>query len=265
MNIQTIKGYNSTSVRSIHDGSSLWTHIQSSRHAHILSTGKMHNAKAVVVGASRGIGLEIARKLHAQYPGKAEVVATMRKPDASLLPPEDILIINAAVGRPDEMLDTDAEKLRWYLESNVVAFMKRSVRCFQPLRKGTEKKIVFLSSSSASLRLQIGSKVGLQGPYVEFKVVELSIRVLIRCYCLQSVSKAAANMLAIQFYNELSDERFTVALVHPGWVATDMGQHRRRRRHAGGNECQGIIEQIKISSFEKSPWFVKYNGEDMPW
>lgn len=45
-------------------------------------------AKVVVVGASRGIGLEIARQLHAQHPGKNEVVGTMRKTDASLLPSE---------------------------------------------------------------------------------------------------------------------------------------------------------------------------------
>lgn len=45
-------------------------------------------SKVVVVGASRGIGLELAKQFHALYPDKDGVVATMRKPDATLLPSE---------------------------------------------------------------------------------------------------------------------------------------------------------------------------------
>ena len=43
-------------------------------------------AKAVIIGASRGVGLELARQFAKEYNGQDQVVATMRTPDASLLP-----------------------------------------------------------------------------------------------------------------------------------------------------------------------------------
>lgn len=48
-------------------------------------------AKVIVIGASRGIGLELAKQLHAKYPDPNAVIATMRKPDPSLLP-KDVLM-----------------------------------------------------------------------------------------------------------------------------------------------------------------------------
>lgn len=48
-------------------------------------------ANVVVVGASRGIGLELAKQFHAKYPAKGELVVTMRKPNPDLLP-SDIVV-----------------------------------------------------------------------------------------------------------------------------------------------------------------------------
>lgn len=42
----------------------------------------------IVVGGSRGIGLDLARRLIDAHPKHGEVVATMRKPNPDLLPKE---------------------------------------------------------------------------------------------------------------------------------------------------------------------------------
>lgn len=84
------------------------------------------------------------------------------------------MVINAAVGGADELYDTDADKLRWYLEANVVG-VNEILRALLPaLRKGREKKIIFLSSTSASMKGQIGNKIGLHGPYVSGNSVIMS-------------------------------------------------------------------------------------------
>lgn len=114
---------------------------------------------------------------------------------------QDLLIVNAAMGHDDKLLETSPEYLTEYLSSNVVG-MHRSVLAFLPaLRKGNEKRIVLLSSTSGSCTLQSKNPPGFNGPY--------------------SVTKAAVNMLTIQYKNELHEEGFTLIPIHPGWVATD--------------------------------------------
>lgn len=42
--------------------------------------------KIIIVGGSRGIGLELATQFHSLHPQQGAVVATMRKSDPSLVP-----------------------------------------------------------------------------------------------------------------------------------------------------------------------------------
>ncbi|CDS02115.1 hypothetical protein [Sporisorium scitamineum] len=114
------------------------------------------------------------------------------------------------------------------------------------LAGSSPKRLVYISSTSASMERQIGAKAGLQGPY--------------------SVSKAAGNMLMIQYYNALHANTVAVGLIHPGWVATDM----RNTAGDGGmpveKSVKGIIEVVESKlSFENSPLFVKWEGAPLPW
>jgi len=72
-------------------------------------------------------------------------------------------------------------------------------------------------------------------------------------------------MLAIQYHNELKDEGFTVVALHPGWVATDMGN----KAGSGGmdvnvsaEKCLGVIEGLEQKD---SAGFFNYEGKTLPW
>ncbi|CAO1638009.1 unnamed protein product [Sympodiomycopsis kandeliae] len=235
-----------------------------------VAVARMH-PKIIIVGGSRGIGLELATQFHALHPQQGAVVATMRRPDPSLLPAEvavaplditnkdsiqtfadsvdtvDTLIINAAVGKADPLLDADDELLRWYLESNVVG-VHAVVRALIPALLGSAgpKRLVYISSSDASMTRQIGGKVGLHGPY--------------------SITKAAGNMMFIQYYNSLQAQEVMVALIHPGWVATDMGKTAGDGGMPAAKSVAGIVNVVQNKlTFANSPLFVDWQGQAMPW
>ncbi|KAJ9612504.1 hypothetical protein H2200_004101 [Cladophialophora chaetospira] len=184
----------------------------------------MTSNTTIVVGASRGIGLELVRYL-ASNP-ENHVIATMRKPfnfeqaninvleldqtnqrsvnaAARKVAEADTLIVNGAIGEDELLTQISSDRLLRYLDINV-AGPHRVINAFLPaLRARKTRKNIYISSTAASLTGQVGEKWGLQGPY--------------------ATSKAAGNMLTVQFHNELEEEGFTVVAIHPGWVATDMG------------------------------------------
>lgn len=158
-----------------------------------------HSASYLVIGASRGIGNDLAKQLFEQTKSDNDetktVVGTMRKIDENVLPKGvqieelditkqssvdscsakfgsiDTLIVNAAMGSPDTMLGSDANLLSQYLETNVIG-VHRSVLGFLPaLRKGKKKQIILLSSTSGSCDLQRNQPSGFQGPYVSVPVM----------------------------------------------------------------------------------------------
>ncbi|KAK0436432.1 hypothetical protein EV421DRAFT_1124523 [Armillaria borealis] len=223
--------------------------------------------KVLVVGASRGLGLAIVREL--QNRPSTTVIATVR----SFIPLEgvdtltdvdissddsiataaqhplvqdlDVIIINAAMGAPGRLLSTSTDTLAEYLSTNVVG-PHRVVSAFLPaLRRGKDKKIVFISSLAGSLHTQIGNSFGLMGPY--------------------TVTKAGCNMLAVQYHNELEKEGFIVVPVHPGWVATDMG----KQLGDGGIEprvsAQGVVRVVEGLKREDSAKFFQFDGTPLPW
>lgn len=175
--------------------------------------------KVLVVGASRGLGLALAKELQTRT--STTVVATVRSTtplesidtltdvdiasDTSitkaaqhpLVQKFDIIIINAAIGGLDALLASSPSVLESYLATNVIG-PHRVVSAFLPaLRRGREKKIIFISSSAGS-----------------FKIAESPTR-MVRSG-VYSVSKAALNMLAVQYADELKEEGFVVVPVHPG-------------------------------------------------
>lgn len=173
-------------------------------------------ASYVVIGASRGIGKDLAKQLVEKNEGSEKVVGTMRKVDPTVLPKEiqleslditkqesvdkcatkfhsiETLIVNAAIGSPDSMLGSDANLLSTYLETNVVG-IHRCVLAFLPaLRKGKKKQIVLLSSTSGSCDLQFNSPSGFQGPYVSIPSTYLCVYI---CVVLRSISDYIINFI----------------------------------------------------------------------
>ncbi|KAJ6470230.1 hypothetical protein C8R47DRAFT_988789 [Mycena vitilis] len=223
----------------------------------------------LVVGASRGLGLALVQELATAPNTKA--IATVRTPNAALgaipnvkiltlditdeesiakaaaaLPELDTLIINGAMGNRDPVTATSTPDLATYLNVNVLG-PHRVIRALLPaLRARKTRRIITISSSSGSLALQAtpGSG-GLAG-----------------CY---GLSKAALNMMTVQFHKELKQEGFTVVPIHPGWVATDMGNQHGDGGMPPATSAKGILTVIDGLSPEKSATFYQFDGKQMQW
>lgn len=164
---------------------------------------------------------------------------------SSKIPELDILILNAAIGEDDHLLGLPTERFAEYLDTNVLG-PNRVVKAFLPaLLARKARQIVYISSSAGSLKGQIGERWGLQGPY--------------------SVTKAAGNMMVIQWQNELADRDFTIVTVHPGWVDTEMG----RLGGSGGmrieDSASKLGELVDGLSLEDASKFFNYDKTIMAW
>nr|GAT52301.1 predicted protein [Mycena chlorophos] len=228
----------------------------------------------LVVGGSRGLGLGFVKQL-AQTPA-TRAIGTLRKPapnlekelphakfllmdmtdDASVVaaaaqvPELDVLVINGAFGARDPVTSTSTATLQTYLETNVLG-PHRVINAFLPaLRARKTRKIVVIASSSASLAFQAEpTSGGLAGSY--------------------GVSKAALNMLVVQIAKELNrppaNEAFTVVPIHPGWVATDMGNQHGPGGQDPQEAAKKILELVDKLESKDSATFYKFDGTTMPW
>ncbi|KIW96831.1 uncharacterized protein Z519_02222 [Cladophialophora bantiana CBS 173.52] len=226
----------------------------------------MSSNTTVVIGASRGIGLELVKSL-AQNP-EHHVVATMRKPfafgsanvdvleldqtnqksvdaAAAKVKEADTLIVNGAIGEDELLTKISSDRLLQYLDTSV-AGPHRVINAFlSALRARKTRKIIYISSTAASLTGQVGEKWGLRGPY--------------------ATSKAAGNMLAVQFHNELHEDGFTVVAIHPGWVDTDMGRTAGPGAMPTTESVQKIMQIVDRLTTVDGAKFFNIDGTILPW
>ncbi len=150
----------------------------------------------------------------------------------------DILINNAGIAK-----EPNEQKLGDISEADILEVFNVNtigpLRCVQaalPLLRGSRSsKVVFISSSAASISGQGGGR-GVP-------------------YC---VSKGALNMLAKLLYFHLKDEGIASAAIHPGWVQTDMG----------GAEASLTVDESVASMLRvideldfDTPNYIDYRGE----
>jgi NAD(P)-dependent dehydrogenase (short-subunit alcohol dehydrogenase family) len=72
-------------------------------------------------------------------------------------------------------------------------------------------------------------------------------------------------MLAVQLHNELSEEGFTVVPIHPGWVATDMGNISGSGGMPVAKSASGILKVIGSLKPSDSATFYNWDGSVLPW
>lgn len=224
----------------------------------MMATGQ----KALVVGASRGIGLGLANQLATQG---WEVTATTRSaaPVAtsgirwltvdinnatqrealhnSLIEVQfDLIFINAGIFGPDhqDIQQSDDEALAALFMTNAISPI-RCATALLPLLAADKGVLALMSSQLASLN---------ENPSAT--------------YPLYSASKGALNMLARGLSGQLSATQ-TLLCVHPGWVQTDMGGSNATL--TVDQSVNGIVEQIGAWQGKGGHHYVDYSGQPLRW
>ena len=220
----------------------------------------------VVTACNRGLGLEFARQLSARG---ARVIATCREPAAApelgglgvdvheldvndvaaverfaaalAGEPIDVLINNAGVGvrsRPLESVDFD--EMMHFFAVNSVAPLRLVQALLPQLRAGKGRKVVNLTSRMGSIE---DNSSGAAYAY--------------------RASKAALNMETRSLAIDLRAAVFVCVVLHPGWVATDMGGANAPEQVA--DSIKGMLEVIDGLEAGDSGEFFDFTGARVPW
>ncbi|RDW68721.1 uncharacterized protein DSM5745_08481 [Aspergillus mulundensis] len=249
----------------------------------------------LITGASRGLGLAIATELAALPESEASIIfATTRQHNPGSLKdlavstsgrvvpvqldPNDPESLSAAVKLVEDRLQgkgldvlvnnagtqpvTDgkvemADDLTETFHVNVT-LTHYVTRAFLPLlRKGEHKMISNISSTVGSIA---------QAPKYQMSPTHA-----------YKVSKAAMNMLTIQYALQYADEGFSVFAISPGWLKTELGgsyadlpvevgaKEVVRYIRSGGRDLNGRFLNIHVPGWENAPGPNQYDGKDVPW
>lgn len=228
------------------------------------------NETALIIGASRGLGLGLARELAAR--GR-RVIATARKPDQAtslqslaaqsqgrvsvetidivraedlaalagrLSSPLDLLFVNAGIAGPAGRTVADAtrEEVADVLWTNAIAPLRVASRLLPQVVDGGT--VAFMSSVLGSVGENTSGG-----------------------YDLYRVSKGALNMLARSFEVAIPRERrIAVLSLHPGWVRTDMGG---AQAPLGVEESVRGLANVLESARGPSHRYLDYTGRELSW
>lgn len=218
-------------------------------------------ATVVITGANRGIGLELARRYAARgdtvigicrNAGRelsalgvtvVDGIDVSESGDMAALADAlgdrtiDILINNAGILKPDNLDSADSD----------VMLAQYRVNAIGPL----------IVTRALRKNLRRGSRVGI----VSSRVGSIADNGSGHNYGYRA-SKAAANMIGTNLRHDLKPDGIAVALLHPGFVATDM---------TGGNGIKpadaaaGLIARMDELTPETTGGFWHANGERLPW
>jgi NAD(P)-dependent dehydrogenase (short-subunit alcohol dehydrogenase family) len=160
---------------------------------------------------------------------------------ASLDTPLDILINNAGIIGPDRQsaLEMDFDGLRQTLEVNTLAPLRVSQAFLPHLKRSAKPRILTISSNMGSLSYA--------------KSDHLAYR----------ISKAAVNKAMQGLATDLKRQGVAVAVLHPGWVRTDMGGAGADISPAAS--AKGILDVAEGLTIEGSGRFLSYDGREMAW
>jgi NAD(P)-dependent dehydrogenase (short-subunit alcohol dehydrogenase family) len=226
----------------------------------------------LITGTNRGLGLEFVR----QYlDAGCKVIATVRDPahpgglsdlagahherlsiltlsaddkasrqalaDALQKTPIHLLINNAGVsGGWGELGQLDADRWESVFNINCIAPVKLTELLLPNLRAAGESTVVMLSSKMGSMGDNTSG-----GSHV------------------YRSSKAALNATARSLAIDLAPMKIKVAILHPGWVRTDMGGPNGLIDAA--TSVSGMRKVIDGLTRKQAGTFIAYDGATLPW
>jgi len=229
-------------------------------------------ATILVTGANRGLGIEFVE----QYLNEGnDVIATYRNENSSMDliemgnersnlkllqldvssnkslnsfaenlgdSPIDIFINNAGVYGPRNSSFGNVDEENWIpaIKINAIAPILLTQLIIKNIRSGADKKLIYITSKMGSIDDNKGGGV----------------------YVYRS-SKTALNAVVKSLSVDLENEGIVVALIHPGWVKTDMGGPNALIER--DTSVRGMTEVISNLDITSTGNFYNYDGSIIPW
>lgn len=221
-------------------------------------------ATVVITGANRGIGIQLAKKYAARLD---EVYATTRERSPELEAIQgvrvidnvdvseeagierlvsalrnvdvDILVNNAGILHIDALSNLDFESLRLQFEVNAFGPLRVTHALLDRLVRPGAKVAIITSRMGSIADNTSGGMYGYR------------------------MSKAAVNMAGKSLAVDLRGDGIAVALLHPGYVATDMTDNKGTVHPA--DSARSLLERIDALSLESSGTFWHMDGQTLPW
>ncbi|SDV05802.1 SDR family oxidoreductase [Pseudomonas mucidolens] len=222
---------------------------------------------ALIIGASRGLGLGLVERLLAdgwqvtatvRDPQKADALKALGPVNIEQLDMDDqqavialsqhlkaqtfdLLFVNAGVKGPENQAPGHATlaEVGQLFFTNAVAPINLAQRFVPQIRKDSGV-LAFMSSVLGSVTMPDAPELALY-----------------------KASKAALNSMTNTLVTQLGEQKLTVLSLHPGWVKTDMGGE-------GADldvqtSVRGLIAQVNAYAGKGGHHFVNYKGETIPW
>jgi len=227
---------------------------------------------ALIVGASRGLGLEFVQQYHR---AGWQVLAACRDPANAPLLTEfaarrtgievaacdvtdgasvaslanalagraiDHLIFNAGISGPQTYTPADFDEQAWIevLRTNTIAPLRFAVHFIDHVRRIEKKLMAFISSRRGSM-----AENAWGGHYI------------------YGSSKAALNCVVKSLAIDLKPQGITCVVLTPGWVKTDMGGEQAPLTAA--TSVAGMLAVLTRAIPDDAGRFYQYDGREIPW